>query len=68
MSDGRCIYCGEQIDVSRDYRRVVGWERAHRSAGGTNAIRAPERGHEFACWWCVDKLVRGIASEQESLL
>lgn len=64
---GKCIYCEKEIDPSRDYRKVEGFERS-RSGGGTNAIRLREPKDEWACAPCVDKLSRGIAPEQGSLL
>lgn len=65
---GGCVFCERPIDVTRDYRKVSGWERGHRPAGGTNAIRMPERSDTWACRGCVDRLGRGIAPEQTSLV
>lgn len=64
-----CEFCGEPIEEGRDYRHVGGWERIQRSAGGTNAIRLPERSEQrFACRWCIDKQANGVSSAQQSLL
>ena len=62
-----CIFCGQQVAANSDYRQVTGWERISRPAGGTNAIRVPERSQVFACRWCVDKLASGIALGQQTL-
>jgi hypothetical protein len=66
--DGCCSNCGEPIDVRRDYRKVVGYERIHRSAGGTNAVRLPDRTDEYLCARCVDKASSGVALQQASLM
>ena len=63
-----CANCGEPIKESRDYRKVIGYERIHRSAGGTNAVRLPERTDEYLCARCVDKASSGVALQQASLI
>jgi hypothetical protein len=69
MTDaGKCVFCGEPISVLTDYRQVVGWERIQRSAGGTNAIRLPDRtSQRFACRFCVDRQASGLAAAQQAL-
>lgn len=60
-----CAFCGQPVAEDVDYRLVTGWERMKRSAGGTNAIRVPDRSiRRYACRWCVDKLANGISTEQ----
>jgi hypothetical protein len=63
-----CSICGDPCDEATGYRRVTGWERIRRSAGGTNAIRCPERSEVFACMFCVEKRAKGVVEGQESLL
>jgi hypothetical protein len=66
-----CPICKKtELDASRDYRWVCGWERINRpSGGGTNAIRAPDRSSpDRACRWCVDKLAQGVSPAQERLI
>ena len=61
--------CRRPIAEERDYRLVTGWERISRSAGGTNAIRAPDRSAErFMCMFCVGKLADGVALGQQTLV
>lgn len=67
MSAGRCIHCQGPIDEDQDYRKVIGWER-RRSAGGTNAIKLREPLDDWACRWCVEKQVKGLAPSQGALL
>jgi hypothetical protein len=63
-----CEFCHRPISLGADYRLVTGWERIARSAGGTNAIRLPDRTVErFACRWCIDKQASGLAIEQQAL-
>ena len=67
-SGARCEGCGRLVDEATDYRRVTGWERISRSAGGTNAIRAPDRSaEEFMCMFCTDKVANGVSLQQETL-
>jgi hypothetical protein len=65
----RCEMCKRLINEAIDYRTVTGWERISRGgAGGTHAIRAPDRSAErFACMFCVDKLANGVSPNQETL-
>jgi hypothetical protein len=64
-----CEICKRAINEAIDYRTVTGWERISRGgAGGTHAIRAPDRTAErFACMFCVDKLANGVSPQQETL-
>jgi hypothetical protein len=63
-----CEICDQPIDTQRDYRLVTGWERITRSAGGTNAIRVPDRtAQRFACMFCIDKLANGVSPHQQTL-
>lgn len=64
-----CMHCGKAINEQLDYRVVTGYERLHRAAGGTNAIRCPDRTAErYACWECVDKLANGVSPHQTALV
>lgn len=63
-----CSFCNEPIREQSDYRQVTGWERIQRAAGGTNAIRLPDRSAQrYACQWCIEKQAHGIAYAQQSL-
>jgi len=65
-----CEFCGNAISMDRDYRLVTGWERLSRNgAGGTHAIRVPNRTAErYACMFCVDKLAAGVSPFQQALM
>jgi hypothetical protein len=67
----RCTFCGNEIDSSRDYRKVQGWERkataSSRKSGSDIRAREPVEG-VWACRWCVDKLAAGVDPSQEALL
>ena len=58
------------INEATDFRRVTGYERISRNgAGGTHAIRAPDRtSEEFMCMFCVDKLAAGVSLQQQTLV
>jgi hypothetical protein len=63
-----CEFCQAPISVGADYRIVTGWERIQRNAGGTNAIRLPDRTSErFACRFCIDRQSAGVSFAQMSL-
>lgn len=66
----RCDMCGKLINEQIDYRQVTGWERITRGgAGGTNAIRAPDRSAEkFGCMFCIGKLADGVSPAQQTLV
>jgi hypothetical protein len=49
------------------YRRVTGWERARRSAGGTNGLSLPEHSNVYACDSCIHEMKRGISEGQATL-
>lgn len=72
MSDSviNCKFCEKGIDpyAYTTYRFVNGWERAHRSGGGTNALRARTPLDEWACVYCIDKLSKGINPTQQGTL
>jgi hypothetical protein len=61
--------CRNPINPDADYRFVTGWERISRNgAGGTHAIRGPDRSTErFLCRFCVDKLADGVSLQQQTL-
>jgi hypothetical protein len=65
-----CEGCHRPVNEATDYRRVTGWERITRNgAGGTHAIRAPDRtSEEFMCMFCVDKLANGVSLQQQTLV
>lgn len=54
-----CMYCLREIEPSRAYRRVIGWER-RREGGGTNALRGRRPTNDFACTRCIDRIVLGL--------
>jgi hypothetical protein len=67
-----CTYCGEPIDpeARTTWRRVLGWERAGMAPsrkGGRDVVQR-EGLQEWACPSCVDRLRRGVAAGQGSLL
>lgn len=65
-----CADCGDPVNLTRtsqDFRLVEGYERIHRSAGGTNALRLRRPRETFLCRWCVEKRSRGLVG-QESLI
>lgn len=64
---GQCIHCSDPIDPDQDFRKVIGWER-RRGAGGTNAIKLRQPQDEWACRYCIAKLVKGISPTQGSML
>lgn len=61
--------CRAPIIESRDVRFVTGWEEITRNgAGGTHAIRAPDRSaNRFMCRFCIDKLASGVSLDQQTL-
>lgn len=67
MTAGKCVFCGREVNPDVDYREVTGFER-YRKAGGTNAIRLRKPGERWACTPCVDRMAKGIAYSQQSLL
>lgn len=62
--------CRAPIVAERDVRFVTGWEAITRNgAGGTHAIRAPDRSAErFMCRFCIDKLASGVSLDQQVLV
>jgi hypothetical protein len=63
---GRCSKCGKEIDVRADYREVTGWERIK---GGGRSLRLIDRtGQTFTCRWCVERLERGLSTDQGALI
>jgi hypothetical protein len=64
----KCEFCQTPIQQGQDYRVVQGYERIHRDAGGTNALRLRKPLEQFACRWCVDKQANGISVDQASML
>jgi hypothetical protein len=67
-----CFYCGEQVnpDDTNTYRRIQGWERKAVSAsrrGGSDVVLREHR-DEFACMFCIDRLRRGVSTNQGSML
>lgn len=65
-----CEQCGDPIAEETGYRLVTGWERISRNgAGGTHAIRAPDRSAQrFMCMFCIGKLADGVSPQQQTLL
>lgn len=66
----KCDGCKRVINEATDYRHVSGYERISRNgAGGTHAIRVPDRTSEvFMCMFCVDKLATGVSLQQQTLV
>lgn len=62
----KCMYCGKEISLNRDYQRVTGFEK-RRNQGGTNALRLREPQEEWACMFCVDRQAAGLNVNQEGL-
>lgn len=66
-----CAVCGLTVaegDPDR-YNEVLGWEKAFRKQGGTNAVAARQVTGRSAHKHCVDKLKRGgVGAAQETLL
>lgn len=67
MPKPTCVFCGEAVNPEFDFRKVEGWERNRRSAGGTNAIRLRVQKDEWAHKFCIDKMARGIPANQGGL-
>jgi hypothetical protein len=69
MAAGRatCTFCDAEIDASRDYRRVHGWEK-YRVQGGTNALACREQEDKWACRTCIERMGRGISLDQGTLI
>lgn len=67
MAELKCVFCESVVKPEQDYRRVIGWERS-RSQGGTNALRLRKQLEQWACRWCIEKMVKGIAVGQEALM
>jgi hypothetical protein len=65
-----CEQCGDPVVEATGYRLVTGWERISRNgAGGTHAIRAPDRSAQrFMCMFCINKLADGVSPQQQALL
>lgn len=67
MPDHACPFCGCAVTPRDAYRKVTGWERVHRPAGGTNAIKLREPLEVFACRPCIDLQASGISVGQGTL-
>jgi hypothetical protein len=65
-----CATCGDSIREEADYREVTGRERITRNgAGGTNALRCPDRSAEvFYCKLCTDRAASGVSPHQQALV
>jgi hypothetical protein len=63
---GTCTYCGNPVDVDRDYQLHVGWA-SRRAAGGLNALRLRTERDLWACAHCVDYKAKGIDPGQVAL-
>lgn len=63
-----CSYCACRLDSNGPgtFQRASGWVRVR--GKGINALHLPVRQHRYACAECIDKLKRGIAIGQLSLL
>lgn len=66
----RCLYCGEPVEPGKElcYQGVSGWAEYKRKGGGTNVIHGRKPKDLWACRWCVEKIKRGVAPGQVSLI
>lgn len=63
MSAPRCAVCGVELEHGRRFQRVSdGYVERGRSAGGSNALRAPVLLDEWGCRLCVDEIAAGHRS------
>lgn len=65
---GRCQFCGEPVDVERDYQRIEAWRRKRHGTNSANYVRLIEPRDQWACRFCVERESKGIAAGQRSLL
>ena len=66
-----CTYCASQIDsrAPTTYHRGTAWFKNQKAgkAGGANAAALIKRSNEFACTFCIHKIMDGIPLGQMGL-
>jgi len=68
-SAASCMFCGAEIPSPRyAYRELSSGFVKVRAQGGDNQVRLRKFSGKLACTRCVDRMARGTAPTQESLL